>query len=160
MRGWVNPLLSRTHAAPVQHCFAQNTSVRFCSGARQRGWQQTRKPVIHTHTHVQTHMGHVTSVCRLSSVHPVSNLITARSVTGVGVGSLSQSALKQEQELCFLTPCVTDLKLIQLFEQEICDSRSSKRASRNRSMPCTDLTRCSKRFQYAEVEQPKFCFLT
>lgn len=100
VRGWVNPLLSRTHAAPVQHRFAQNASVRFCSGARQWGRQQTRKAVIHTH--VQTHMGHVTSVCHLSSVDPVSNLITVRPVTGVGVGSLSQSALTQEQEICFL----------------------------------------------------------
>lgn len=63
-------------------------------------------------------MGHITSVCRLSSVHPVSNLITARSVTGVGVGSLSQSALKQEQEICFLTPSGTDLKLTQLLERK------------------------------------------
>lgn len=47
-------------------------------------------------------MGHVTSVCHLSSVDPVSNLITVRPVTGVGVGSLSQSALTQEQEICFL----------------------------------------------------------
>lgn len=65
-------------------------------------------------------MGHITSVCRLSSVHPVSNLITTRSVTGVGVGSLSQSALKQEQEICFLTPSGTDLKLTQLLEREKC----------------------------------------
>lgn len=154
-----------THSSPgptlPQSSTASLRTLVYDSAAEQgSGGDSRQENRLYTHTHVQTHMGHVTSVCRLSSVHPVSNLITARSVTGVGVGSLSQSALKQEQELCFLTPCVTDLKLIQLFEQEICDSRSSKRASRNRSMPCTDLTRCSKRFQYAEVEQPQFCFLT
>lgn len=81
-----NPLLSGTQAAPVQHGFTQNARVRFCSGARQRGRQQTRNPVTHTHTHTheQTHSRPVTSVCRLSGVQPVSNLITARPVTGVG----------------------------------------------------------------------------
>lgn len=37
MWGWVNPFLFRTHAAPVQHCFTQNTGVQLCSEAVGRG---------------------------------------------------------------------------------------------------------------------------
>lgn len=51
--GRVNPLLSGTHAAPVQHRFTQNASVWLCSGARQWGWQQTRNPVTHTRANTQ-----------------------------------------------------------------------------------------------------------
>lgn len=95
-----------THSSPgpmlPQSSTASLRTLVYDSAAVQGSGGDSRQE-IQLYTHVQTHNRHITSVCRLSGVHPASNLITARSVTGVGVGSLSQSALKQEQEICFLT---------------------------------------------------------
>lgn len=92
------PTLPQSSTASLR-TLVYDSAVEQGSGGDSR---QEKQLYTHTHTHVQTHMGHVTSVCHLSSVDPVSNLITVRPVTGVGVGSLSQSALTQEQEICFL----------------------------------------------------------
>lgn len=47
--GWVNPFLSRAHAAPVHHCVTQNIRVQLCSRARQQGESRQRELVTHTH---------------------------------------------------------------------------------------------------------------
>lgn len=43
VRGRVNPLLSRTHAAPIHRGSAQNARVQLCGTARSAGWEETRK---------------------------------------------------------------------------------------------------------------------
>lgn len=75
------------HSSPGPKLPQSNTaSLRtlvYASAAEQGSGGDSRWE-IQLYTHVQTHNRRVTSVCHLSGVHPVSNLITARSVTGVG----------------------------------------------------------------------------
>lgn len=59
-----NPLLSGTQAAPVQHCFTQNASVRLCSGARQRGATADEKS---SYTHM---CRHTTGTSPLFAIYP------------------------------------------------------------------------------------------
>ncbi len=70
--GWVNPFLSRAHAAPVHHCFTQNTRVQLCSRARQQGERRQEHGLC---KHAQTHTRQPSGF----GVSPVS--ITALSVT-------------------------------------------------------------------------------
>lgn len=84
-----------THSSPGPKLAQSNTaSLRtlvYASAAEQGSGGDSRWKT-QLYTHVQTHNRHVTSVCHLSGVHPVSNLITASSVTGVstqtGTGNL------------------------------------------------------------------------
>lgn len=110
-----------THSSPGPKLPQSNTaSLRtlvYASAAEQGSGGDSRWE-IQLYTHVQTHNRHVTSVCHLSGVHPVSNLITARSVTGVSTQTGTGNLL--------YTLCGTDLKLTQLLKWEMCDCRFSK----------------------------------
>lgn len=94
-----------THSSPGPKLPQSNTaSLRtlvYASAAEQGSGGDSRWE-IQLHTHVQTHNRHVTSACHLSGVHPVSNLITARSVTGVstqtGTGNLLFNPLWHQSE--------------------------------------------------------------
>lgn len=94
-----------THSSPGPKLPQSNTaSLRtlvYASAAEQGSGGDSRWE-IQLYTHVQTHNRHVTSVSHLSGVHPVSNLIRARSVTGVstqtGTGNLLFNPLWHRSE--------------------------------------------------------------
>lgn len=76
-----------THSSPGPKLPQSNTaSLRTLvyASAAEQGSRGDSRWEIQLYTHAQTDNRYVTSVCHLSGVHPVSNLITARSVTGVG----------------------------------------------------------------------------
>lgn len=136
-----------THSSPGPKLPQSNTaSLRtlvYASAAKQgSGGGGDSRWEIQLYTHVQTHNRHITSVCHLSGVHPVSNLIRARSVTGVSTQTGTGNLLFNP--LWHLSEAHTTVKMgngwLSLFK---------------RIMPCTHLTRwfkrCRfKRFKFAE----------
>lgn len=68
-RGWVNPFLSRTHAAPVHHCSTQNTRVQLCSRTRQQGGRRQENE-LYTHTHMCKHTQDASPLFGVGSSRP------------------------------------------------------------------------------------------
>lgn len=105
MCGWVNPFLSGAHAAPVHHCFTQNTRVHLCSTAgRQYERKQNTKKWLFTHKQRD-----VVLLCPLQAF---------QSQSGTFHCSLSCVFAQGEEIRC----CLTLSSLRELFKQDIPDS--------------------------------------